>query len=323
MKRSVFWSVICCLLCATVCWLYLRATAEEPDPEPIAMEIQFEDEDTEKEPAGYDEQTTILVQLDDGEMEMTLHDYLVGVLLAEVPSNFAPEALKAQAVAARTFTLKQIENGKHDGAVCTQSSCCQAWTPPEDEAQATAKQTMEQAVTQTDGCVITYDGALIDAVFFSCSGGRTEPAVAVWGGEVPYLQSVESPGEEEAAPFTDSMTVSVTDFVSTIHEITPDADLTGQPEDWFGEVTYTEGGGVDTIVIGGEILTGKQLRAAFSLRSTMFEITTEDDQITFHTMGYGHRVGMSQYGADAMAKAGADYQEIISYYYQGTEIQTR
>ena len=318
MKRAIAWGIISCALCAVVCWFYLQKTANTTQAEPIEMEIQFTQ--IPSETSDYDAQMTVRVQQADGDEQMTLHDYLVGVLLAEVPASFEPEALKAQAVAARTYTLKQMESGKHEGAVCTKSSCCQAWT---DEGDAADKQAMEQAVTETNGCVITYDGELIDAVFFSCSGGRTEAAAEVWGGEVPYLQSVDSPGEEDAAPFADTLTVSVADFVATIHELSPDCALSGDPETWFGTTTQTTGGGVATIQIGSQTFTGKELRTAFSLRSTMFRITTDGDQITFHTLGYGHRVGMSQYGANARAKDGATYRDIIAYYYHGTEIETR
>lgn len=318
MKRAIAWGMISCALCAVVCWFYLQKTTDTKQVEPIEMEIQFTQ--LPSEAADYDAQTIVRVQREDSEEKMTLHDYLVGVLLAEVPASFEPEALKAQAVAARTYTLKQMEGSKHQGALCTKSSCCQAWT---DEGDATEKQAMGQAVAETDGCVITYDGELIDAVFFSCSGGKTEAAAEVWGGEVPYLQSVDSPGEEDAAPFSDSLTVSAADFIATIHELNPDCDLSGSPATWFDTTTQTAGDGVATIQIGAETFTGKELRTAFSLRSTMFRITVDGDQITFHTLGYGHRVGMSQYGANARAKDGTTYQEIIAYYYQGTEIETR
>ncbi len=316
MKSSIAWGIVSGLLCVLVCWNYLRSQPRENSDPSVEMEVQFEQSSPEEQ-TSFDNRTIIPVEMDGETVEMTLHDYLIGVLTAEVPASFAEEALKAQAVAARTFTLKQIETGKHDGAVCTRSSCCQAWKSPEEGT------VMEQAVTQTDGYVITYEGALIDAVFFSCSGGRTEAAVAVWGGEVPYLQSVPSPGEEEAAPFSDTVVLSAQDFAQTLSALAPEADLTGLPETWFGDVTYTQGGGVDTIVIGGTVLTGLQLRSAFSLRSTMFDITADEETVTIHTLGYGHRVGMSQYGADFMARNGADFREILSYYYQGTQVQAR
>jgi len=137
--------------------------------------------------------------------------------------------------------------------------------------------------------------------------------VAVWGTDVPYLQSVASPGEEHATYFTDTVIFEADDFSSKLEK-----DLRGDPAQWFSDVTYTDGGGVATMTIGGESYSGTQLRKLLDLRSTAFTVTTEGDLITIHTRGYGHRVGMSQYGADAMAASGSTYPQILAYYYQGT-----
>jgi stage II sporulation protein D len=163
---------------------------------------------------------------------------------------------------------------------------------------------------------------LIDAVFFSCSGGRTESAVAVWGGEVPYLQAVDSPGEEDASAYVDTLRVSTEEFCRTLEALSDEIDLSGAPDTWVGETTLTDGGGVDTIEIGGVALEGTRLRSAFGLRSTKFELSVDETEACFTTFGFGHRVGMSQYGANAMAKNGASYDEILRYYYQGIDIVT-
>ncbi len=275
--------------------------------------------------ASFDAQTAVLVQDGTQTAQMALGDYLEGVVCAEMPALFDEEALKAQAVVARTFALKQT--GKHpEGAVCTDPACCQAWTDPAVEAAAwgtDAQAYLEKvhtAVSETDGLVLCYDGELIEATYFSCSGGRTECAQAVWGMDVPYLQSVESPGEENAPRYTGQTVVSEQAFCETLRRENNLADFSGAPEEWIGETSYTEGGGVDTILLGGVRFSGTRLRSLFGLNSTMFTVTWSDGLVTFQTCGYGHRVGMSQYGAQAMAQGGSGFAEILSHYYPGTTL---
>ena len=260
-------------------------------------------------------------------LELPLEEYLVGVVLSEMPASFGSEALKAQAVAARTFALRQMDSGKHnDCDLCADSGCCQAWssrTCMEEklgDAWEAYWEKAEKAVRETEGEAMYYQGSLIDAVYFSCSGGRTEAAVAVWGSEVPYLQSVLSTGEENAAPFYSETEISHAAFRATILDTFAQADLSGSPNTWFGEQTRTEGGGVDTLMVGGVPVKGTELRTLFRLRSTDFDLTVEEDHLVFSVRGYGHRVGMSQYGANAMAKEGKSYREILSHYYCGVEI---
>ncbi len=263
---------------------------------------------------------TMKLRQGDGSVEeMDLDEYLVGVILAEMPSTFEPEAKKAQAVAARTFARKAaVTGGKHgDGSVCAESGCCQAWLGNaeylsmggSEEAIAEAK----AAVEATSGLVLTYEGQLIEATYFSCSGGSTEDAVAVWGTDFPYLRAVDSPGEEYAVHHRDEVRFSTGELEDKLG-----VKLAGN---WLGKATYTSGGGVDTITIGGEKFSGKQLRSLLGLRSTAFSIALAGDGATITTKGFGHRVGMSQYGADAMAAAGSTYAQILAYYYPGTTLE--
>ena len=252
--------------------------------------------------------------------QMDLREYLVGVVLAEMPASFESEALKAQAVVARTYTRKRMEGGKHgQAAVCMDSGCCQGWRSGEDYlaqgGKPSAVEKVRAAVADTDGLVLRYEGKLIDATYFSCSGGVTEDAVAVWGQDVPYLKSVQSPGEEEAPRFSDSVTFSPGDFAGKLG-----LAAAGDPGSWFGTVTYTAGGGVETMVIRGKSFSGTQLRSKLGLRSTAFAITVSGDKITVTTRGFGHRVGMSQYGAQAMAQVGSSFSDILAHYYTGTEL---
>ena len=263
------------------------------------------------------------VMMSDGSVEqMALDDYVVCVVLAEMPAEFEEEALKAQAVVARTYALKRYQSGeKHDRrAVCTDSTCCQAYCTQADFLQRGESeenlQKVIDAVAQTHELVLSYNGALIEATYFACSGGRTEDALAVWGEEIPYLQAVDSPGEEKAAHYMDTVSFTMEEFAQRM-ELNADS-LSGN---WIGTITYTPGGGVDTINIGGQSYKGTTVRQKLGLRSTAFVMTAVGNSVTVTTKGFGHRVGMSQYGAEAMAVSGSTYEQILSYYYQGTVLQ--
>ena len=252
---------------------------------------------------------------------MELDTYLVGVVLGEMPAAFEPEALMAQSVVARTYALRHHEKKiKHTGgAVCTDPGCCQAYVSEtvyvERGGRAEDVEKIRAAVKATSGYVLTYEGNLIDATYFSCSGGRTEDALAVWGEEIPYLQSVESPGEESAENFTKSVFMDTQLFQQLLSR-----ELSGEPRSWLGDVTYTQGGGVATAVIGGISYSGTELRQLLGLNSIAFTMEPEKDGILVTTSGKGHRVGMSQEGAEAMALQGRSWQEILTHYYQGIRI---
>lgn len=254
-------------------------------------------------------------------MQMELEEYVRGVVLAEMPAYFDEEALKAQAIAARTYALRRLTLAdRHPaGAICSESTCCQAWMSDEDyladrgTREDWAK--IAAAVNQTCSMVLTYDGALAETTYFSCSGGRTEDALAVWGEEIPYLQSVDSPGEEQASGYEQQLYFTKNQFAAALGRT-----LAGSPDDWLGEVRHTPGGSVDTMVIAGITYSGVELRKLLELNSTLFTVSADDSGITVTTWGKGHRVGLSQYGADAMAVSGSTFEEILSHYYRGTRI---
>ena len=268
-----------------------------------------------------DKQTNDISLLTDGGkiMQIPLEEYVISVVLSEMPADFEPEALKAQAVVARTYALRRtVKSGKHnDATVCTKSSCCQGYISPEAYRNKGGKQAnidkIRNAVYATAGLVLVYDGKLIDATYFSCSGGSTEDAQAVWGTEVPYLKSVKSPGEEGATHYVDSKQFSTAEFSSKLGLSETQTIKIGTPE-------YTAGGGISYLDINGQRFTGTQLRKLLKLRSTAFYITLVGKTVTITTKGYGHRVGMSQYGADAMAISGATYDQILQHYYSGVEL---
>lgn len=263
------------------------------------------------------EEKSLQVLMPDGAVcEMALENYVLGVVLGEMPASFETEALKAQAVVARTYALREKRHQNAD--ICTDHTCCQAYCAPEAYTGGkNALKKVRSAVLATAGEVVTYQGNLIEATYFSCSGGRTEDAVAVWGTDYPYLQAVDSPGEEQAAYYTDIQIFSASEFARLLQ-----LPLTGDPESWIGTATYTEGGGIHTLTIGGKSFTGTELRSLLGLKSTAFSVAVEDSQILITTRGYGHRVGMSQYGADAMAALGSSWEEILAHYYRGTELTT-
>ena len=264
-----------------------------------------------------------LISLDNaGKIQcMELEEYLVGVVLAEMPASFELEALKAQAVAARTYTIKQTMFAlKHgDRTMCADYACCQAYIDPAqyliNGGSMASVARVRAAVEETAGKVLVYDGQLIDATYFSCSGGTTEDAVAVWGRDVAYLKSVPSPGEEDATYFTDQKTFTSEQFQAALG-----IRLKGTPSTWFSDVSYTAGGGVDHMTIGGVSYRGTTLRTLLGLRSTAFSVSVRNGWILIETSGYGHRVGMSQYGANARAKEGDTYDRILTYYYCDVDV---
>lgn len=258
----------------------------------------------------------IPVMLPSGTRQMELEEYITGVVMAEMPASFEPEALKAQAVVARTYAMRRYElSRKHEGGgICTDPACCQGYVSPEAFGAGEGEEKIRNAVSGTAGLVLRYDGELIDATYFSCSGGTTEDAVAVWGSDVPYLQSTDSPGEEYASAFASVRYLDAETFCAAL----------GIPAEHYRDIgltTYTSGGGVDTMEIGGRPFSGTELRRLLSLPSTMMEITPSEDGVMIYTKGYGHRVGMSQYGADAMARSGADFREILTHYYAGVTVE--
>ena len=264
----------------------------------------------------------IPVQMDGGTVRiMELEEYTLGVVLAEMPASFEMEALKAQAVVARTYALRRLELEDRHGAfaICTDSTCCQAYISEEaylqDLGNAPDIAKASQAVQETAGQVLTYGGELAEATYFSCSGGRTEDAAAVWGEDIAYLQAVDSPGEENAESYSGTVHFTAEEFCAALGR-----ELEGSPDSWLGKVSYTDGNGVDMMFVGGISYPGIQLRQLLGLNSTAFTMTAENGGITVTTRGKGHRVGMSQYGADAMAVSGSSCEEILSHYYPGTEI---
>ena len=269
---------------------------------------------------------TVITVLTDGEVrETTMADYLPGVVAAEMPASFEPEALKAQAVAARTYILDRAAHpveAHRDAAVCGDPGCCCAYASEEALRENWGRdyrknlRRIRNAVRETDGQRLTYEGEPIRAVFHSSSAGQTEASAALWGA-VPYLVSVSSPETAQTVPgFETTVTVSAAEAAQAL-----EVELSENPAQWLGEITRDESGRVEAITIGGKTLSGAEARGLFSLRSTNFTAEAADGNLVFHVIGSGHGVGMSQYGANVMAQQGAAYQEILAHYYPGTVLE--
>ena len=279
--------------------------------------------------AARDKGRAIRLQQEDGRVaETTMEDYLWGVVAAEMPASFEPEALKAQACAARTYAVRlQNSGGKHEGAeVCADSKCCQAYITPAEaalkwgEKAGEYREKITRAVADTDGLGILYERAPIEALFFSSAPGKTSDAVAVWGSSVDYLKSVDSPEGEEVPNYRTTVALTAGEVKDLILARYPGADLSGKPENWLSEVRRGESGAVSSLLVGGVTLTGNQLRGALGLRSPAFTYAFDGERFTFDVTGYGHGVGMSQYGANQMAREGATFRAILEWYYTGVTV---
>lgn len=283
----------------------------------------FEPRSEEEQPQGY---TVTLYRQETGETEvLELRDYLWGVIAGEMPASYPEEALKAQVVASYTYLLHRKEtiashpasDFGHTGDICNDPSHCKAYLSP---AEAVAKwgqdwldasqQRLAEAVDSVLGEALLYDGSAANTVFHAISGGRTENAADVWGASVPYLQSVDSHWDTAAKGFFSTVTIPLTEFQETL----------GQQDCTPGAVVLTEGGSVATQVLGEKTYTGRELRQLFNLRSTRFTLEVTETEAVFQVSGYGHQVGLSQYGASVLAETGYTYREILAYYYKGTTL---
>ncbi len=285
------------------------------------------------------EKIVVYITEEDKAVEMDFEDYIICVVSAEVPAVFHTEAIKAQAVAARTYIYnkykKFTENPElfptehKDAVVCTDYKHCCAYYSKEKLREIHGDGWMdkyygklEECVGDTEGEIILYDNQPIVASFHASSGGcRTENSEDVWTSPLPYLVSVESPGEDKREGYNSVVTVSCDEFKEKVNTNYPDAMLDDDRNKWIGDISYTKGNSVDTIKIGEEFIRGTQMRSLFGLKSACFEISMLDDRITFNVHGSGHGVGLSQHGANIMAENGKNYIDILKWYYTGVEVK--
>ena len=312
MRRVFLLSLLLVMLTVVIAWCVVHFSAPRAEPA-----------------AGVDAETMITVRQGGTIRSLPLSDWLPGVVAAEMPAKFAPEALRAQAVAARTYILDRMQNRSKahpDADVCDDPKCCTAWLSDEvltqnwgaDADAFRAK--VAAAVSDTDGEILRYDGAPIRAVFHSSSAGQTESSAALCG-ERAYLVSVPSPETAADVPnYVVEADISPESLQSAVLEAHPDCVFPEDPAQWLTAAEHDESGRVKSIGVGSVVLTGAEVRALLGLRSTAFTVQFADGVFRFTTTGSGHGVGMSQYGANVMAKQGSTYAEILAHYYPGTEL---
>lgn len=262
--------------------------------------------------------------------ELPIDEYLYGVVSAEMPVNYEIEALKAQAISARTYTIFKIMNssGKHqDADICDDWACCQAWISKQDRLNKWEEKKEENwkkivsAVDSTAGKIITYNNEPINAFFHSNSGGITESVSNVWGEkDVPYLKSVETSGEDGYSQYSSEVKLTKQELVDRLKKEYKDIKIDFNEEECIKIKEYTTSKRVKTVKFGNQEIPGTKVRSLLDLKSTNFNIKIDGENVIFSVIGYGHGVGLSQTGADSMAKAGSNCEEILKHFYTGVEI---
>lgn len=263
--------------------------------------------------------------------ELPIDEYLYGVVSSEMSPTFNQEALKAQAIAARTFVINKLNNKcpNANGADICDTVHCQVYRDKDmvlknwnDEKRNEYWENIRNAVDSTSGMVITYNDEIIKyPQFFSTSSGKTENCKDVFSSHVPYLVSVESKGDEVSNSYKSSLDIELNEFIDIINREYEEANL--NIDTVKNEIIIkgrSEAGGVTLISIGDINIKGTELRKLLGLKSTNFTFRFDNNKIIFDCTGYGHGVGMSQWGANAMGKEGATYDQILNHYYTGTNI---
>ncbi len=257
--------------------------------------------------------------------EVEITEYLVGCVAAEMPASYHPQALMAQAVACFTYAKRQSENGGKDSFVSDNPDEHQGYIDKaqrmekwgddfeENEAKITA------AVKAVSGRFLTFEGKTALTVYHCINAGSTQSAENLWGSEIPYLTSVLSIGDKLSPDYKSTEKFSETEIKSLASEL--GISLEGEVENWLGKVKRSDDGYVVSVGLGDGEISGATLREKLGLRSNFFEIYYSGGKFVVDCCGYGHCVGMSQYGADYMARQGSSWQEILAHYYPGTKLE--
>ena len=313
-------------------------SSKEPTQELVATTDQSDgtsepSESTTNQQYDYQKYKTIkLLQTSSREVEeLNIDEYLYGVVASEMPASFELEALKAQATVARTYTIYQIiyNSGKHENAdMCDDFNCCQAWISKEERMTKWNAEEAEEywnkiveAVDSTKGKIVAYNGQPINAFFHANSGGVTESSLNIWGGiDYPYLKSVETAGEDGYTQYASQVVLNQEELLNKLRVEHKDCEINFLEQDCIKIIDYTTSGRVKTIKFGNKEIAGTEARTLLGLKSTNFTFSIDGEKITFTVTGYGHGVGMSQTGADALAKNGSNYEQIITHFYTDVEI---
>lgn len=287
----------------------------EKDPGNISLEIPISSEENESKDDTYQVMLSDNSDKSDA-FTMDLEDYIIGVVAGEMPASFSLEALKAQAVASRTFALYKMESNKdyvlsttiNDQVYLTQDDMKNKWGNDYEYYYNRVK----EAVLDTEGEVLTYNGELASTYYFAISNGYTDDALTVFQEDRDYLVSVESPWDKNYQSYTSLYTMNKSDFCGKLEITCGDIQVS--------QINRADNHYVREITINGKTFTGIQVFQKLNLKSTDFTITPKGDTVEIQTLGFGHGVGMSQYGAQGMANDGYLYQDILKHYYQNTEI---
>ena len=267
-------------------------------------------------------------------ISMDEREFILYTVASEMPVSYGVEALKAQAVASYTYYCYQREQERLSPTVALNGADFadvpsdfpenynkEIWKERWGKQFDTHYQTLENAVDSVFGITMRYDGKLIMAAYHAISCGQTESAKNVWDTDLPYLQPIPSTGDALAEDFTSIVTLTPAELAAALVEV-PHIQLSGDASGWLGETVRSESGTVTSQTIGGVTFTGRELRKLLGLRSAAFDIQCKDNVFTITVQGYGHGVGMSQYGAGYLARQGMLYDEILRYYYSGITLQT-
>ena len=265
-------------------------------------------------------------------LKLPMTEYLVGAVSAEMPASYHPQALMAQAVACHTYALyrRSVENKSpttsllgadlsddaqvHQGYL-SEEGRKEKWGESFEANEAKVRAAVEEVCTK----IMTYQGDPICAAFFAVSSGQTESALTVFGDDIPYLQSVPSDADQLSPDCEQTVTLSETEFAESMQKLNG-VSLSDNADEWIGDQKTAGSGFVEEITVGGKTIPGVSFRKALSLRSAVFTVSRTESGFRIQTKGYGHLVGMSQYGANAMAADGADWRQILTHYYKGVTI---
>lgn len=319
-KNMRFYVLLCCVTAAALI---------------LTPAITLPNEFSTQEPqAAADEEKTVTVFLsaENDAVTLPMTEYLVGAVSAEMPASYHPQALMAQAVACHTYALyRRAQEEKsptsslggadlsdvpevHQGYL-SEKDRREKWGDDFSQNEEKVRKAVEEAQSQ----IMTYNDAPICAAFFSVSSGRTESALTVFGDDLPYLQSVASDADTLSPACENTVVFSESEF-SDLAKKLGDVSFPEDADEWIGGQKTTDSGFTNEITVGGITVSGNAFREAFGLRSAVFTVSHSESGFRIHTKGYGHLVGMSQYGANAMASDGADYKQILQHYYTGVTL---
>ncbi len=319
MKAIYVWSLAVLFMCSVLFPLFSLEKTVLPEP-------PEQSKPSENEEVTSSDMFRVLISDTETVEEINAVDYLCGVVAAEMPASYEPEALKAQAVAAYTFACHRRNARKDKTYDVTDNVSDQAYISAEKQQQKWGDKYDEysgkirDAVESVFGQILTFEGNPILAAYHSISGGKTEAAANVWGDSYPYLEMVESVGDILSPNYLSTSVVSESDMKKAAENL--GAKVSGEAKKWITDKKVSDSGTVLTIKICGTEVTGKALRKELGLKSANFDVEFADGNFEFTVRGYGHGMGMSQYGAQYMALQGSSYTEILNWYYPKATLQT-